>query len=44
MIFRRRRLNDGWWTVTFGAAGGVLTYWVPQPEQMVVLLDLDWAG
>jgi hypothetical protein len=22
MIFRRRRLDDGWWTMTFGAAGG----------------------
>jgi hypothetical protein len=44
MIFRRRRLGDGGWTVTFGAAGGLLTYWVLQPERMVVLLDLTWAG
>jgi hypothetical protein len=44
MIFRRRCLGDGGWTVTFGAAGGLLTYWVLQPERMVVLLDLTWAG
>jgi hypothetical protein len=44
MIFRRRRLGDAGWTVTFGAAGGLLTYWVLQPEQIVVLLDLTWAG
>ena len=44
MIFRRRRLDDGGWTVAFGAAGGVLTYWVLQPERMVVLLDLTWAA
>jgi hypothetical protein len=44
MIFRRRRLGDAGWTVTFGAAGGLLTYWVLQPERMVVLLDLTWAG
>jgi hypothetical protein len=44
MIFRRRRLGDGGWTVTFGAAGGLLTYWVLQPERLVVLLDLTWAG
>jgi hypothetical protein len=30
--------------VSFGAAGGSLTYWVLQPEQIVVLLDLTWAG
>jgi hypothetical protein len=44
MIVRRRRLGDGGWTVTFGAAGGLLTYWVLQPERMVVLLDLTWEG
>jgi hypothetical protein len=43
MIFRRRRLGDGGWTVTFGAAGGLLTYWVLQAERIVVLLDLTWA-
>jgi hypothetical protein len=44
MIFRRRRLGDAGWTVTFGAAGGLVTYWVVQAEQLVVLLDLSWAG
>jgi hypothetical protein len=44
MIFRRRRLGDGGWMMTFGAAGGVLTYWVLPAEQLVVLLDLTWAG
>ena len=44
MIFRRRPLDDGVWRVTFGAAGGLLTYWVLQPERIVVLLDLAWAG
>jgi hypothetical protein len=43
-IFRRRRLWDAGWTVTFGAAHGVLTYGLVQPEQLVVLLDLNWAG
>ena len=43
MIFRRRRLGDGGWTVTFGTAQGSLTYWVLQPERMVVLLDLTWV-
>jgi hypothetical protein len=43
MIFRRRRLGDGGWTVTFGAAGGLLTYWILQAERIVVLLDLTWA-
>ena len=43
MIFRRRRLGDAGWTVTFGAAGGLLTYWVLPAEQIVVLLDLTWA-
>ena len=44
MIFRIRRLGDTGWTVTFGAARGSLTYWVVQAEQLVVLLDLTWAG
>src|SRR5687768_17556952 len=44
MIFRRRRLGDAGWTVSFGAAQGLLTYWVLQPERIVVLLDLTWAG
>jgi DNA-binding transcriptional LysR family regulator len=44
MIFRRRRLGDAGWTVTFGAAQGRLAYWVLQPERIVVLLDLTWAG
>jgi|SRR5829696_2090318 len=36
MIFRRRRLGDAGWTVSFGAAQGSLTYWVLQPERMMV--------
>jgi hypothetical protein len=44
MIFRRRRLGDAGWTVTFGAAEGLLTYWVLQAEGIVVLLDLTWSG
>ena len=44
MIFRRRRLGDSGWIVAFGAAQGMLTYWVLQPERIVVLLDLTWAG
>jgi hypothetical protein len=44
MIFRRRHLGDAGWTVTFGAAHGLLTYWVLEPERIVVLLDLTWAG
>jgi hypothetical protein len=43
MVFRRRRLGDGGWTVTFGAAQGSLTYWVLPAEQIVVLLDLTWG-
>jgi hypothetical protein len=43
MIFGMRRLGDAAWTVTFGAARGLLTYWVVQAEQLVVLLDLTWA-
>jgi hypothetical protein len=42
MIFRRRRLGDAGWTMHFGAAGGLLTYWVLQPERIVVLVDLTW--
>jgi hypothetical protein len=41
-MFRRRRLGDGGWTVTFGAARGRLTYWVLTAEQIVALLDLTW--
>jgi hypothetical protein len=44
MIFRRRRLDDSGWVVTFGAAGGLLTYWVLPAERLVVLLDLTWSG
>ncbi len=44
MIFRRRRLGDGAWTVSFGTTGGLLTYWVLQAKRIVVLLDLTWAG
>jgi hypothetical protein len=44
VIFRRRRLRDVGWTVIFGAAHGMLTYGVLQPEQIIVLLDLTWAG
>ncbi len=43
MIFRRRGLGDAGWTVTFGAAEGLLTYWVLQAERIVVLLDLTWS-
>ena len=43
MIFRRRRLGDDGWTVSFGPAQGLLTYWVLPAEQIVVLLDLTWA-
>jgi hypothetical protein len=32
MIFRRRRLDDGGWTLAFGTAGGVLTYWSCSPS------------
>jgi hypothetical protein len=33
MIFRRRRrLGEAGWTVTVGAAGGLLTYWVCRPS------------
>src|SRR5918995_686320 len=44
MIFRRRRLGDAGWTMTFGAAGGLLTYLGLPAERIVVLLDLTWAG
>jgi hypothetical protein len=43
MIFRRR-LGDAGWMVSFGAAGGLLTYWVLPDERIVVLLDLTWPG
>ena len=43
MVFRRRRLGDASWTVSFGRAQGLLTYWVLPAEQIVVLLDLTWA-
>ena len=43
MIFRRRRLSDAGWAVSFGAAGGLLTYRVLQAERIVVLLDLTWS-
>ena len=42
MMFRRRGLGDGGWTVTFGAEQGSLTYWVLPTEQIVVLLNLTW--
>jgi hypothetical protein len=44
MVFRRRRLGEALWMVTFGAAQGVLTYGLVPPEQLVVLLDLSWTG
>ena len=44
MIFRRRRLGHAGWMVIFGTAGELLTYWVVQARQLVVLLDLTWAG
>jgi hypothetical protein len=44
MSFRRRRLGDAGWDGEFGAAGGLLTYWVLQPERIVVVLDLTWVG
>jgi hypothetical protein len=44
MIFRRHRLGDAGWTVTFGTAGGLLTYWVLPAERTMVLLDLSWTG
>jgi hypothetical protein len=43
MMFRRRRLGDAGWTVSFGGAGGLLTYWVLPAEQIVVLVDLTWS-
>jgi hypothetical protein len=39
MIFGIRRLGDDAWTVTFGAAQGLLTYWVIEGEHIVALLD-----
>jgi hypothetical protein len=43
MIFRRRRVGDAGWTLSFGPAQGLLTYWVLPAERIVVLLDLRWA-
>jgi hypothetical protein len=43
MSFQLRRLGDAW-TVMFGAGRGFLTYWVVETEQIVVLLELAWAG
>jgi hypothetical protein len=45
MIFRQRRLGDAGWTVSFGAAQGLLAYWVLQPERMVGVArpDLGWV-
>ncbi len=43
MIFRRLRLGDAGWTVSFGLTQKLLTYWVLPAEQIVVLLDLTWA-
>jgi hypothetical protein len=43
MIFRRRRAGDVGWTLSFGPAQGLLTYWVLPAERIVVLLDLTWA-
>ena len=42
-VFHIRRTGDAW-TATFGAGLGFLTYWVLEPERIVVLLDLTWAG
>src|SRR5919202_4419197 len=33
IIFRRRRLGAAGWTVAFGAAEGLLTYWVLSAKQ-----------
>jgi hypothetical protein len=43
MIVRLWRIGDAVWAVTFGAARGVLIYWVTEAERIVVLLDLTWA-
>jgi hypothetical protein len=42
-VFHIRQVGDAW-TATFGAGLGFLTYWVIEPERIVVLLDLTWAG
>jgi hypothetical protein len=42
-VFHIRRTGDAW-TATFGAGLGFLTYRVLEPERIVVLLDLAWAG
>jgi len=43
-VFRLRQVDDDAWTATFGAGRGFLLYWVIEPERIVVLLDLTWAG
>jgi hypothetical protein len=43
-VFQIRQVDDEAWIATFGAGRGFLTYWVLEHEQMVVLLDLAWAG
>ena len=43
VMFRRRRLGDAGSRMTFGAAGGLLTYWVLEAERILVLLDLTWG-
>jgi len=43
-VFRLRRVDDDAWTAIFGAGRGFLTYWVIEPERIVVLLDLTWVG
>lgn len=42
-VFHIRKVGDAW-TATFGAGLGFLTYWVIEPQRIVVLLDLTWAG
>jgi hypothetical protein len=43
-VFRIRQVDHDAWTATFGAGRGFLTYWVIEPERIVVLLDLARAG
>jgi hypothetical protein len=43
-VFRIRQVDDDAWTATFAAGRGFLTYWVIEPERVVVLLDLSWVG
>jgi hypothetical protein len=42
-VFHIRQVGDAW-TAAFGAGLGFLTYWVIEPQRIVVLLDLTWAG